>query len=203
MKGFFSMFRTSAKEMLTVRGICVMAMLIAIHLFIKTFTTIAIGPTIRISFSFLALASIGMILGPTAGMCAGLITDVLGFFFANKNGGAFHPGFTLVQVLAGLFYGLCLYKARVCKDDKTSMLKFILRCAVCEACIAVFCNLLLNTFFLSQLYGKGYFAMLPARIIKNAVQLPVDVVLMAAVLPVVGVAYDKIFSRKSRSTPAV
>lgn len=198
MKGFFTMFKDSAKEMVTLKGICLMGMLIAVHLFIGTFASIPIGSTIKISFSFLALAAIGMLLGPTAGAVAGIITDILGFLFVNKTGGAFHPGFTLVQLLAGLFYGIFLYRARYSysKENRADILRFFVRCVLCKLCIVIVCNLLLNTYFCSILYGKGFMAMLPGRFIKNAIQFPVDVVLMSIILPAVGVAFDKIMRKK-------
>lgn len=196
MKSFFSMFSDSAKEMLTRRGICTMGLLIGLHALVGMVTTIPIGPTIKITFAWLVLASIGMILGPTAGFTAGVITDIIGFMVANKNGGAFHPGFTLVQALGGMIYGIFLYRAVVSKE-KRDIINLAVRSALCKICLMIFCNLLLNTYFCSIIYGKGFMALLPPRIIKNLVQLPVDVIMMVAFLPVVYVAYHKIVGKKT------
>ena len=40
--------------------------------------------------------------------------------------------------------------------------------------VAVLCNILLGTYWLSAFMGKGYLAMLPSRAIKNLIQWPVD-----------------------------
>lgn len=100
MKRLLSFFSDSAKELTHVRCIVMTGMLIAVGLLLKIFVMIPVGETIKISFNFLALASIGMLFGPVPAVAAGAITDVLGFFVANKTGGAYHPGFTLVELTA-------------------------------------------------------------------------------------------------------
>ena len=109
MKRFLAIFSDSAKELTNLRCIVMTGMLIAVHVLLSIFVMIPIGENIKISFSFLALASIGMLFGPIPAAIAGGITDILGFMLANKTGGAYHPGFTLVQIMAGFIYGICLY----------------------------------------------------------------------------------------------
>lgn len=190
MKRFLSIFTDSAKELTQVRCIVMTGMLIAVGLLLKMFVMIPIGETIKISFNFLALASIGMLFGPVPAAIAGAITDILGFLVANKTGGAYHPGFTLVEIMAGLIYGICLYKAEMGKF-------FPVRCVIVKTLIIIVCNLLLNTYFISVLYGTGGFlAMLPPRLVKNAVMLPIDAALLCIVLPAVYTAYKKVFGNK-------
>ena len=98
MKRFLAIFSDSAKELTNLRCIVMTGMLIAVHVLLSIFVMIPIGENIKISFSFLALASIGMLFGPIPAAIAGGITDILGFMLANKTGGAYHPGFTLVQI---------------------------------------------------------------------------------------------------------
>lgn len=190
MKRFLSIFTDSAKEMTNLKCIVMTGMLIAVSVLLKIFVMIPIGETIKISFSFLALASIGMLFGPVPAFLAGGITDILGFLLANKTGGAYHPGFTLVEMTSGLIYGICLYKAEIGGF-------LTLRCAVSKILQAVVCNLCLNTYFICILYGTGSFwGMLPPRLLKNAIQLPVDIILLSVVMPVVLMAYRKIFGIK-------
>lgn len=204
MKGFFVMFKDSAKEMTTVRGICVMGMLAALHYVLSAAATIPIGSTIEISFSFLAVAAAGMLLGPAAGASAGFVTNIIKFIFANKVGGSFHFGFTFVEIVAGLIFGLFLYRAKISKPEFTKdkfreAASLVLRIAACRLCGVVICNLLLRTYFLSDLYGVGFAVLFPERFLKNAVQFPVDVALMCIVLPSVRVAYDRVVGRKQRA----
>ncbi|MGN1481148.1 folate family ECF transporter S component [Porcipelethomonas sp.] len=190
MKRFLSVFSDSAKELTHTSCIVMTGMLIAVYVLLSIFVQIPIGETIKISFSFLALAAIGMLYGPVPGAIAGAITDILGFLAANKTGGAYHPGFTLVQVTAGFIYGLCLYKAQTGKF-------FPVRCAAAKILVDIICNLLMNTYFISVLYGTGGFvAMLPPRIVKNVIMLPIDIVLLCVVLPAILTAYRKIFGNK-------
>lgn len=196
MKGFFSMFKDSAKEMVTVRGICVMGMLIALHFVLSSFATIPVSATVEITFSFLAVAAAGMLLGPTAGAFAGLATNILKFIFANKVGGSFHLGLTLVEVVAGLIFGIFLYRAKITKPEFTEekileAAMLVLRFSLCRLCTVVICNLLLRTYFLSDLYGTSFMLLFPERLLKNAAQYPVDVALMCIVLPAVRLAYDR------------
>lgn len=203
MKGFFVMFKDSAKEMTTVRGICVMGMLVALHYVLSAAVTIPIGPMIEISFSFLALAAVGMLLGPTAGAFAGFVTNIIKFMFANKVGGSFHFGFTFVEIMAGLIFGLFLYRAKISKPEFTKdkfreAVTLVLRIAASRLCGVVICNLLLRTYFLSDLYGVSFAVLFPERLLKNAAQFPVDVVLMCIILPAVRVAYDRVIGKRQR-----
>ena len=79
MKRFLAIFSDSAKELTNLRCIVMTGMLIAVHVLLSIFVMIPIGENIKISFSFLALASIGMLFGPIPAAIAGGITDILGF----------------------------------------------------------------------------------------------------------------------------
>ena len=50
-----------------------------------------------------------------------------------------------------------------------------------RAVIMVFVNIALNTFFLTMLYGPSQAALLPVRALKNAMQFPIDCLLLTAV----------------------
>ena len=58
------------------------------------------------------------------------------------------------------------------------------------AMLALICNVLLNTWCLSILYGKAFAVLLPARLVKNAIMCPIDAFIfyhIAKVLDVTGV----------------
>ncbi len=112
----FRMFRDSALELKNLRCITVTAMLIALNLALKS-VTIYVTDDLKISFSFLALAAIGMLFGPTVSFLSGAITDILGLLIANTIG-AFNPLFTLVEAVGAMLYGLFLYKLKPIKFDK-------------------------------------------------------------------------------------
>ena len=110
------MFKDSALELKKLRCITVTAMLIALNLALKT-ATINITDDLKISFSFLALAAIGMLFGPTVSFLSGAVTDILGLLVANTIG-AFNPLFTLVEAVGAMLYGLFLYRLKPIRFDK-------------------------------------------------------------------------------------
>lgn len=194
MKRFLSIFSDSAKELTNIRCVVMTGMLIALHVLMELLIMIPIGSTMKIAFGFLALASIGMLFGPVPAAIAGAITDILGFLVANKTLGGYHPGFTLVQILTGMIYGIILYKSTVCTSSKIKINgKLCLKFAVSEILVVLICNITLNSYFLKVLYDTAFWALMPARILKNAIQLPIDIFLMIIVLPVVLTAYQNVF----------
>ena len=81
-------------------------------------------------------------------------------------------GFVSVQVteslrVGGLIYGLVLYKKPVTLP----------RIILCNTLIAVFVNMLLNTYWLTLLYGNSFLAIWPARIVSNLITLPINIIL--------------------------
>ena len=110
------MFKDSALEFKKLRCITVTAMLIALNLALKS-VTVYVTDDLKISFSFLALAAIGMLFGPTVSFLSGAVTDILGLLIANTIG-AFNPLFTLVEAVGAMLYGLFLYKLKPIKFDK-------------------------------------------------------------------------------------
>ncbi len=113
---FFKMFADSAKELKTLRCITVTAMMIALNLALKSIT-IYVTDDLKISFSYLALATIGMLFGPTVGFFAGAVTDILGLLVQQMMS-AFNPLYTLVEATGGMLYGLFLYKLQPVKFSK-------------------------------------------------------------------------------------
>lgn len=113
---FFKIFADSAKELKSLRCITVTAMMIALNLALKS-VTIYVTDDLKISFSYLALATIGMLFGPTVGFFAGAVTDILGLLVQQMLS-AFNPLYTLVEATGGLLYGLFLYRLQPVKLSK-------------------------------------------------------------------------------------
>ena len=58
------------------------------------------------------------------------------------------------------------------------------RILAAELTVALLVNVLLGTFWLSQVYGKAFMVMLPARLIKNVIKAPVDSIILYLVMTV-------------------
>jgi len=124
--------------------------------------SIEVGPYIKIGFSGIPNRIVEFLFGPVTGCLFGGAMDVLKY--ALKPTGPFFFGFTFNVMLAGLIYGSIFYKKPVS----------IKRIMAAELLVKVIVNCFLNTLWISMLYGKGFFVLLPARLLKNAVMLPID-----------------------------
>ena len=164
-----NIFVRSLNELKSTRCLALTALLIAINIALDLLgLTIKLPPNLRISFGFLCNASIGMLFGPVVGMMAGVCTDVLGYFAGNLTMGAYFPGYTLTAITAGLIWGLWLYPRKVT----------IWRALGAKACINLFCNIGLNTLWLTLTGGKAMGALLALRVPKNLRMLPIETVLL-------------------------
>ena len=94
-------------------------------------------------------------------------------------------------MLGGVLYGMVFYHSRVT----------LVRAIIAKSLINVLLNILLNTLWLSILMGKGFWALVPSRIIKNIALLPVEILLLYTVLRVVTVIVGKLPSSPVRPIP--
>lgn len=78
-------------------------------------------------------------------MMAGVCTDVLGYFAGNLSMGAYFPGYTLTAVVGGLIWGLWLYPRKIT----------VWRAIGAKTCINLFCNICLNTLWLTVTGRQG------------------------------------------------
>lgn len=145
------------------------AFLIALEIILTRFCSIN-TPILRIGFGFLPVAMMGIMFGPIKASLGYAIGDVLGMIIFPT--GTFFPGFTVTAAITGLIFGIFLHgrERLTWRDVLPASLIIILGC-----------NLLLDTFWLSILMGDAFIALLPARIIKCAVMLPIHLLLIPLV----------------------
>ena len=157
------------------------AMLIAIEIVLSRFLSIS-TPIVKIGFDFAPMALAGMLFGPWYGCAVGALADFLG---ANMFPiGPYWPGFTLVAGLCGLTYGLLLHhKAGV----QWSRMATTLRIAAAVLIVTLPLQLGLDTLNLVMLLDKGFLALLPGRITKAAVMIPVQFITIHALYRFVAV----------------
>lgn len=96
-------------------------------------------------------------------------TDIISY--ALKPIGAFFPGLTFSAMLASTIYGTILYKKPVC----------LKRVILANGLVTVFVNLLLNTYWMSILYGNAYMVLFPTRVVKQLIMFPIEVILFYSV----------------------
>lgn len=202
MKKLSDAFRCSLKELTDLRCILVTGLLVALSMIIES-QTINLGFT-KINFAFLAIAAIGMLYGPIVGFAAGAICDIVGYI-AYPDGG-FLPLYVLIGATQGLLYGMIAYHRfatrplHITVRQKQYDLAIIGRLFTARILDVLLINLICNT---AANYHYGFLASesslivaIYGRIAKNIIELPVDLLLMALILPAVLKAYSIVFLKR-------
>ncbi len=145
------------------------ALLIAIAT-VLGFLKIPVNPLVELRFAFLPIAAAGMLFGPAIGGIVGMAADILGYLVHPT--GPFFPGFTISTTISGVIFGLFLYKKKLT----------VPRVIVANLVETVVVSLILNTFNLMLLYKNPFFAVLSAKLLKNAVMFPINTVLLFLIL---------------------
>lgn len=140
----------SEKRISTTHKLVLMAMLAATQIVLSRFLSINLW-NLKIGFSFVPIAVAGMLLGPISAGLTGAVADLVGATLFPS--GAFFPGFTLTAFLTAFGYGFFLQK----KQNLPNILAAVLFSKIIG-------SILLNTLWISILYGTPFIALLPARI---------------------------------------
>ncbi|MEG0021124.1 MAG: folate family ECF transporter S component [Oscillospiraceae bacterium] len=139
------------------------ALLISAEVVLSRFLGIT-TPIVKISFAFVPIAAVAVLYGPLYSALAGALGDFIGALLFPV--GAYFPGFTFTAGLVGLVYGLFFYK-------KENSYRYIFTAAIL---VSVFLHLGLDTYWINVLTGKGFLAVLPARILKCVIMIPVQTI---------------------------
>lgn len=146
----------------------IIGLFIALEIILTRFCSIN-TPTLRIGFGFLPVAMLAIMYGPLWAGAAYAIGDVLGMMLFPT--GKFFPGFTFSAFLTGVVFGLVLYKKEI------SYKRVFVAAAIVCLCI----NLFMDTYWLYLLTGDGYLVLLPERILKVVLGIPIETVLITVV----------------------
>lgn len=123
---------------------------------------VPITANLKITATFLAAGACGFLYGPfVAGMC-GIAADILKYLLNPQ--GPFMFSFVAIECLGGVLYGLVLHNKKVS----------YLRALAAKGTVSLICNLGLTPLALSMLYGKGIWAYISVRIVKNVLLWPVE-----------------------------
>lgn len=151
------------------------ALMIAACVVLSYLKSIPVVNNISITWGFLARALCAMIGGPLNAIVFGVAEDTVSFLL-NPSGG-YNPFYTLLTVVGVFTYSLLLYRTKV-----TVWRVFLAK--LLTNVQNVFLGGLATYLFYSS---KGYWAIVGASAVKNAIMLPIQtvmlVVLFAALLP--------------------
>ncbi len=175
-RGFF--MRTNKKIILT-------AILLALLIILSRFLSIK-TPNMKISFAFVPTMLCAVWLGPKWTILLNILGDVIGATLFPT--GPYFVGYTISTAIAGLIYGLMLYK----KEGKEyTNINFLVRLTIATALVAVICNMGLNTLWSVITTGKAFWVLLSARIIKQLIMIPIHVAVIFFLEKVLRKPFDK------------
>ncbi len=142
-------------QKISTKNLVLMAMLTALEIVLSRFLSISAWNT-KIGFAFVPVVLAALLLGPLYAGVVAALADLLGAILFPV--GAYFPGFTLTAFLMGLTYGLFLYR-------KQDFLRIFSAVAVHQLLL----SLLLNTLWISVLYGSSFVPLLVTRIAQCAI----------------------------------
>ncbi len=148
------------------RTLVITSLLVAITVILARFLPIFRNDVIRISIEFLPIALGSIIFGPLIGGLTGLLADIIGATLFPS--GTFFPGFTLSAFLTGIIYGLLLYKKNI------TVIKIVITIII----KVVIIDLVMVTTWLLIIYKMPLEALLLSRIIKCAIIVPIEILLI-------------------------
>ncbi len=153
-----------------------MALLVALDIVLSRFGSINMWNT-RIGFGFVPIVVAGMLLGPFKAAVTAAVADVIGALLVPT--GAFFPPLTVTAVLRGILYGVMLkyvpeYLKKVTEDPKKYQRAWIGICAATTLFDQLAFGMLLQSYWLSLLYGSPYTGMMASRVLQIAILIPVE-----------------------------
>ncbi len=147
-----------------------LALLTAMQIVIARILVIPLSESLRISFSFIPVVIAARRFGVWGAVTVYGLGDFIGAV-AFPTTGAYFPGFTLTAMVSGLIYGLLLGK-------KTSNLRIVLSVVLSQ----LLCTVLMNSYWISTLYGAPFTATAVSRLGQAAVMGAVQTVFMVLCL---------------------
>lgn len=143
---------------------------IAVGVVLNRFLSIK-TPIITISLTFIPHMLSGILLGPWWTMITAGMTDLIGALLFPF--GPYFVGYTFSAALAGLIYGLLLYRKK-----PMSRKKFIVRLVIATLLVVVICNAILNSLWIYITTKKAVSFFVPTRMIKQLIMLPIQIVVI-------------------------
>jgi len=155
------MFKESYDELKKTRTLVITALLIALGIILGQWS-VQITETMKIGISFIATQMTALLFGPVVGGIMGGVADVLKFII--KPTGPFLIGYTISAILGPMIYGIMLYKKPIT----------LWRILLSKTVVAIFINLFLGTFWSYHYFGAAFWASIPAKLIQQVIQVPVQ-----------------------------
>lgn len=149
---------------LEAQKIALLAIVLALRIVLSFIPSLNLGNIIEVGFGFLGAMLSGILFGPWYGALVSIASDLI---TSLTMGSAFFPGFTLSAALGGFIYGWVLWRKPL--NWKRFFVSVLL--------VSLIVNIGLNSLWIKIMYDKAFVVIMPARIIKNIISLPVNTIL--------------------------
>ena len=162
-------WRCAVRDSKKLRTLVFSALMVAACVALGYLKSVPVVNNIRVSWGFLARALCALVGGPVNALVFGAVEDTVGYFMNPSEG--YNPFYILTTMLGVFTYALFLYRAEV---------------TVLRVFLAKLATNLQNVFigglgtFLWYSGGKGYWVIVGGSAVKNAIMLPVQTVMLAA-----------------------
>lgn len=160
-------WRDAFRDFRQLRCLVFAALMVAACIVLGHFS-IPIHESLKVSWGFLARSLCALVCGPVMAPLFGLVEDTLSFILSSK-GAPYFPGYALTTMLGTLIYALCFYRARIT----------LLRIVIAKLATNVM-NVFLGSVWSAVLYSRGYVYYMVTSLWKNALMLPVQIIMLAA-----------------------
>lgn len=156
--------------MSTNKKIILTAILLAMLIILSRFLSIK-TPISKISFAFIPTALCAIWLGPKWTVLLNVLGDVIGATLFPV--GAYFVGYTISTAIAGLIYGVFLYKK---EDSNISEYVFMIKVVIAVVLVTVISNMGLNTLWISITTGKAFKVLFFTRVGKQLIMVPIHII---------------------------
>lgn len=157
-----------------------LAMLIILSRFLSIKT-----PIMKISFGFVPTMLCAIWLGPKWTILLNVLGDIIGATLFPT--GPYFIGYTISTAIAGLIYGLMLYKKEGTYLDK----ELAIRVSISIILVSIIVNMGLNTLWTSITSGKAFQVLFTTRIVKQLITIPVHIIIILFIEKVLRKPFDK------------
>ena len=152
---------------ITTKTIVYCAVFAALGVILSRFLGFHVGETMRISIEAVPMVLAGIFFGPIPGMLVGFMADFVGCMFSPF-------GFNPMLIMPPILYGLCGGLFRPLLAKKVNLWTLFLTMLVPVALGSV----LLQSFLMGQIYGKGFWYFFTTRSIEYTIKLVVEVIIL-------------------------
>lgn len=167
------------------KKIIITALLLAMKIILSRFLSIN-TPILKISFAFVPTMLCAIWLGAKWSVLLCVLEDIIGATLFPT--GPYFVGYTISSGLAGLVYGLLLYKR---KEDSFTTKQFIFRVILSVLIVNIIINLGLNTLWSSITSGKAFKVIFVARVIKECIMTVINIVVILFIEKILEKPFNK------------